>query len=142
MPQKSYLFGGILLCVVPAVLLYVAHANGFAAHSAGKVIPFPAWAFVILVVCFLWGCKTVIWSVFRLDPQGSLSSCATSIMVAGVATMCFVIAWREKGGWSGDIPFVPNEWNSVIARSGFVFVGLVLVAVAISRLRKSIERRK
>lgn len=132
--QKNYLVGGILLCIFPALVL-------FAVASQSNVRAIPPEFGIMLVVCFLWGIWTVVLSVWKLDPRGALSCLAGAIMVAGVAAMFFVVAWREKDGWSGP-GFLPDAWNQVIPRILFAVGGVLATLGSISLLRQAVKGRK
>jgi hypothetical protein len=162
MSQKRYLPGGIILCVVPLLVLWIAHTHGFivrsetpdesitvgahhaahVAHSNGPEVPFPLWGFIFLGVCFFWGVWTVILSIFNLDMQGAAASFVGSILVAGVAAMFFVIAWTAKSGWSGSIPLLPDSLNQMAPRLLFGLGGIVTTIGSASLLRKAIRKCK
>ena len=145
--QRNYLLGGILLCVFPVMVLWVGFLTGFAATSQGKETSWPWWIFIFLGVCFFWGVWTVILSVFKLNMEGALSYFAKSVMVGGVAAMFFVIAWREKTGWSsGDVAtildkFLPESWNQAIPRILFAVGGVLATLGAVSLFRKGWRSR-
>src|ERR1043165_8735440 len=111
--QKNYLQGGILLCIFPVLILFFANLYG-------TLRAIPLEFLIMLAVCFFWGIWTVLLSVLKLNTEGALSYLAGSVMVAGIAAMFFVVAWREKDGWSGP-GFIPHAWNQVIPRIMFAF---------------------
>jgi hypothetical protein len=135
MPQKNYMLGGIVLCVFPAMVLFIEHVNG-------KLDKLPLEWLIFLVLLFVCGIWTVMLSLFKLDEKGALSWIVGAIVALGFAVFAFLGAWRWKGGWSGGIPFIPHAWNQIIARSLFALGGLLATIGAISLLRKAVRKRR
>jgi hypothetical protein len=145
--QKNYLLGGILLCVFPVMILWVGSVTGFVAQSQGKETGWPLEIFILLAVCFFWGVWTVALSVFKLHMRGAWSYFARSLMVGGLAAMFFVIAWREKTGWSSNASaavfdrFLPESWGQTIPRVLFAVGGVLATLGAVSLFRKGWKNR-
>ena len=132
--QKNYLLGGILLCIVPVLILYFA-------HRYGNLTAIPPEFLIMLAVCAFWGMWTVILSVFKLNTKDTTSYLAGSVMIAGVAAMFFVVAWRERDGWSGPV-FITHAWSQVIPRFLFAIGGVLATLGSISLFRKAVISRR
>jgi hypothetical protein len=132
-PQKNYLPGGIILCVFPAMIFFLIHLQN---------IEVPLHWLILLALLFVSGIWAMILSLFKLDEKGALSCVVGSIIVAGIAVMFFVVAWREKDGWSGGIPFIPRAWNQVIPRLLFALGGLLAAIGAFSLLRRAVRKHR
>lgn len=130
-PKQSYLFGGIVLCAFPAVLLFAMHLN-----DAHLPMPFP----ILFGLFFLHGLRAVIWSLFKLDMDNAASWVVDAVGTAGFAAMAFWVAWQNDEGWSGGIPFVPERWNQSFARILFACGGFIAVAFTVRLLRKARNR--
>ena len=130
MLQKNYLPGGIILCVFPAIVFFVVGVNAAA---------LPLWGIVLLGYLFVHGLWAITMTVFKLDSDGAASWFMGSFSAASFGVMALVIAWQEKAGWSG-IPFVPDEWNSTIARIGFALAGVAGFLLAVMFFRKALRR--
>jgi hypothetical protein len=130
-PSKSYLLGGIVCCIFPAVALLAIHLNG-----TRLPMPFP----ILFGLFFLHGVRAVIWSLLKLDIDNAASWVVDAIGAAGFAVFAFWIAWHWKEGWSGGIPFVPESWNQNLARILFAGGGVLAVFFALRILRKALER--
>jgi len=130
-PQKNYLVGGLVLCVFPAVVLFVLHIE-----DASLPMPFP----ILLGLLFLHGLRAVICSLFRLDLDGAMSWLVDAVSAAGFAAAAFWVAWHLKEGWKGGLPFIPANWNQNTARIVFAGGGLVAAVAAVRLLRKAVNR--
>jgi hypothetical protein len=60
----------------------------------------------------------------------------------GFAVFAFLVAWRVKEGWSGNIPFIPHAWNQIIARLLFALGGLLATIMTVVFLRKALKRHR
>ena len=132
MLQKNYLPGGIILCVFPAIVFFVVRAN---ADSL------PLWGIILLGYLFVHGLWAITMTVFKLDSEGAASWFMGSFSAVSFGVMALVVAWQEKAGWSG-IPFVPDAWNSIIARIGFALASVVGFLLAVLFFRKALRRLK
>jgi hypothetical protein len=136
MPSKNQLGGiifGILFCGFPALVLFLS-------HEQHKEVPLQLLA--VLALFFIWGLWMFLSGLFKLNAESSLSYFAGSIITAGFAVVAFLVAWREKEGWSGGIPFVPKAWNQAIARSVIALGGLLLIITAVAFFRKAIGKHR
>lgn len=127
-PKKNYLPGGIILCVFPVVIYYVAHDS------------LELQGLIFLVLAFLCGVWTVVSSLFRLDTDSAVFWIVGATMALGFAVFAFLVAWREVDGWSSSIPFVPAAWNQIAARTLFAFGGLLALVSAAVFLWKARKR--
>jgi hypothetical protein len=131
--KQSDLFGGILLCAIPAAILIAMHVNG--AH-----LPMP---FSILFgLFFLYGMQRVVWSLFKLNIDNTASWVVEAVGAAGFAVLAFWIAWHWKEGWSDGIPFIPDSWNQYFARILFACGGLFAAAFSVRLLRKALNQSR
>ncbi len=130
-PKQSNLFGGIVLCAFPAVVLVAMHLD-----DAHLPMPFP----IHFAIFFLHGLRTVVWSLFKLDADNAASWVVDAVGAAGFAVLAFWVAWQTKEGWSGGLPFVPGSWNQNLARILFACGGLIAAAFAVRLLRKALNR--
>lgn len=130
-PPKNYLFGGVVLCVFPAVVLVALHLNQ-------QSLPMPLPIFFGLL--FLHGLRAVIWNLFKLDIDNTFSWVIDAVGTAGFAVLAFWIAWFWKDGWSGGLPLAPNSWNQILARILFASGGLLATAFTVRLLRKARNR--
>ncbi len=132
-PQKNYLLGGIVLCVFPAMIFFLIHLQN---------IEVPLHWLILLALLFVSGVWAVILSLFKLDEKGELSCIVGAVMAIGFAMFAFLVAWREKKGWSGGISFLPPAWNQVLPRLLFALGGLLATIMAASLLRKAIRNHR
>lgn len=130
-PLKSNLLGGIVLCAFPAVLLLAMHIDG-----ADLPMPWP----ILFGVFFIHGVRAIVTSLFRLEIDGPLSWATDAVGAGGFALFAFWIAWREKGGWSGGGPFLPDSWNGNFVRILVAFGGLISALFAARCLRKAFNQ--
>jgi hypothetical protein len=133
MPPQNYLLGGIVLCIFPAMVLFIEHVNG-------KLDKLPLEELIFLALLFVCGIWAVMLSLFKLDEKGALSWIVGAIVAFGFAVFAFLVAWRWKEGWSGGIPFIPHAWNQIIARLLFALGGLFATVMAVVFLRKAIRK--
>jgi len=133
MPQKNYLLGGIILCVFPAMILFLIY------EQYGEV---PLEWLIFFALVFVSGIWAVILSLFKLDEKGELSCIVGAVMAIGFAMFAFLVAWRWKEGWSGGIPFIPKAWNQAIPRLLFAFGGLLATIGVASLLRKAVRKHR
>lgn len=136
MPSKNQLGGilfGILFCGFPALVLFLAHE---------RHMEVPLQWLAVLALFFIWGIWMFFSGLFKLNTEGSLSYFAGSIITAVFAVVVFVLAWREKEGWSGGIPFVSPAWNQAIARLVIALGGLLLMITAAAFFRKAIRKHR
>jgi hypothetical protein len=129
MQSKNNWFGGIIMCVFPAMILFLAHGI------------LPLFAVILLSLFILCGVWAIVSSIFRLDADSALSWVVGAMVAAGFAAFAFVIACREKG-FRGGIPFIPAAWNQVVARALFAFGGLLVLISAVVFLKKAREKYK
>jgi hypothetical protein len=129
--KQNNWFGGMLLCVFPAAMLFAMHLNG-----VSLPMPFP----ILFGIFFLYGLQKVIWSLFKLDIDNTASWVIEAVAAGAFAVMTFWIAWNWKEGWSGGIPFVPERWNQNFARILIACGGLFAAAFAVRLLRKARNR--
>jgi hypothetical protein len=74
------------------------------------------------------------------NTDSALSWALGALTAAGFAVVAFLVAWREKDGWSGGIPFVPTAWNQAAARILFALGGLLALISAVVFLRKALKK--
>ena len=136
MPSKNQLGGiifGILFCGFPALVLFLS-------HEQHKEVPLQWLA--VLALFFIWGIWMFLSGLFKLNAESPLSYFAGSVITAGFAAFAFLVAWREKEGWSGGIPFIPKAWNQAIPRLLFALGGLLAMIGAFSLLRRAIRKHR
>ena len=121
------------MCVFPAMVFFIAR---------GELDRLPLWALFLLGLLFISGLWAVAMSLFKLDENGALASMASAVMALGFAGLAFLVAWREKDGWSGGIPFIPQAWNQAIPRLLFALGGLIATFCGISLLRRASRQRR
>jgi hypothetical protein len=133
-PARSHLLGGIVLCAFPATILLAMHING-----ARLPMPWP----ILFGIFFVYGIRSILTGLFRLDLESPASWVADAVGAAGLAVFAFWIAWNERDGWGG-LPFLPDGWNQGLARVLFACGGLVAALVAVRCLWKAFNeyRRK
>jgi hypothetical protein len=131
MQTKSYWFGGIIMCVFPALILFLAH---------NEESPLPLAVTILLWLFLLCGVWAATLSAFKLDTDSGLSWVFGALTAAGFAVFAFLVAWREKDGWGGGIPFVPAAWNQAAARILFALGGLLALTSAVVFLRKALRK--
>ena len=127
MQGKNTWFGGIVMCVFPIMIFFLPHDK------------LPPWVVVLLslfILCGVWG---IVSSIFGLDADSAWSWVIGTTAAIGFAGFAFLLAWQETD-FRGGIPFIPAAWNSVIARLGFTFGGLLGVVSAVVFLRKAIKK--
>lgn len=130
MSQKNYLPGGIILCVFPAIIFFLCRVDA---------VSLPLWGTMLMAYLFLHGLWAITLTLFKLDSDGAASWFVGSFSAVAFATMASTIAWQEKTGWSG-IPFVSDEWNSIVARIGFALGGVGSLLLAVMFFRKALRR--
>jgi hypothetical protein len=132
-PKKSYLLGGIVFCVFPVIVFIVLRIDG--TH-----LPMP-WP-ILFGLFLLYGLRAVVVSLLASGLDSVASWIVDAIAAAGFAAFLFWLAWCEKQGWSGGLPFIPDSWNQTLARALLAAVGLVCALLALRCLRKAINRSK
>ena len=130
-PQKNYLFGGIVFCAFPSLVLLVLHIEG-------TRLPMPAP--ILFGLFFLHGIRAILVSLFRLDLDGAASWAVDALGAAGFAVLAFWVAWNLKEYWSGDIPFVPERWIQNLVRILFAVGGIIVTVIAVRLFLKALNR--
>ena len=133
MKKESYWLGGLILCAFPAIVFLCAHLEERRLPLVATVL---LWLFLL---CGVWA---VAVSLFSLDTEGGLSWAVGALVAAGFAAFAFLVAWREKDGWSGGIPFIPATWNQATARILFAMGGLLSLISAVVFVRKALTKFK
>ena len=119
--RPNYLVGGIVLCAFPAIALVALHAN----HTK-----LPAAFSILFALFFLYGLRAIIFSLFKFNIDCAVSWVIDAIGATGFAVFAFLVAWFEKDGWSGGLPFLPASWNQFLPRILFACGGLVAAVFA------------
>ena len=81
-------------------------------------------------------------SLLKAEVEGALSYFAGSVIAALFALVTFIFALRQKDGWSGGIPFIPDAWNQIIARLVIAFGGLLLMVTSVAFFRMAMRKRR
>ena len=130
-PPKSDLLGGIVLCALPAAILFAMRLNG---------VPLPMPWPVIFGVFFVYGVRSLLTSLFGLDRESPASWAADAIGAAGLAFFAFWTAWYETGGWEADLPILPHGLNQNLGRILFASGGLLATLFTLRCLWKAVNQ--
>jgi hypothetical protein len=130
-PAKNCIFGGIIFCALPLIVFFVTRWH----HQQ-----LPISVLALLVLFFITGLWMIVPTVLKFNPDGPAYAVASSLFGFGFAAFAFLVAWQEKNGWSGGIPFFPEAWNQVAARSLFAFGGVIGAIFGVLFLRKALKR--
>jgi uncharacterized membrane protein YiaA len=130
--QKNYLVGGIVLCVLPAMIVLVLQIEG---------TPLPMPYSILCGLFFIHGLRAIFVSLFQADLDGAGSWMVDAVSAAGLSVFAFWVALYQKEGWGG-IPLVPDSWNQNAARLLFGCGGFVAAAIAVRLCRKALNRSR
>jgi len=116
------------MCVFPAMIFL----------RAGDALPL--WGVVLLSLMIACGVWAILSDVFGLGADSAWSWLVGAIMAVGFSCFAFLVAWKERDGWGGGIPFIPVAWNQIAPRLLFAIGGLITLLAAFAFLRKAIKR--
>ena len=129
---KSDLFGGIVLCALPATILLAMHLGG----SAPLPMPWP----ILFATFFVYGLRSIATSLLRLDLESPASWLADAAGAAGLAAFAFCFAWTDTLGDFDAIPFIPAAWTARLGQILFSLGGLIAALVALRCVLKAFNQ--
>jgi hypothetical protein len=130
-PPKNPLLGGVLLCIFPATILFAMHLNG---------VPLPMPWPLFLAILFLYGLRATAVGLSLLNLESPISWLTDALAAAAFAFFAFYVAWHERTGWAGGIPFLPDSANQTLPRILFAAGGLLSTAFAARCLLKALHQ--
>jgi hypothetical protein len=127
--HKSDLLGGIVLCALPATILFAMHING-----ARLPMPWP----ILFATFFVYGIRSVLTSLSGLHLDSPASWLFDAGGGAGLAVFAFWTAWDQTEG--GNARSLPGDWDANITRVLFTIGGLLAAAAALRCLYKAFNQ--
>src|SRR5829696_5505215 len=127
--QKSDLLGGIVLCALPATILFAMHING-----ARLPMPWP----ILFATFFVYGVRSLLTSLSGVQLESPVSWVFDAAGAAGLAIFAFWTAWQQTEGDNGRS--LPGDWDANVGRVLFTIGGLIAAAAALRCLYKSFNQ--
>jgi hypothetical protein len=127
--HKSDLLGGIVLCALPAMIL-------FAMHTRGAALPMP-WP-ILFATFFVYGIRSLLTSLLGLPLESPASWLFDVAGAAGLAVFAFWIAWTQTE--TGNARSLPGNWDDNVARVLFTIGGGIAALVALRCLYKAFNQ--
>jgi hypothetical protein len=128
--HKSDLLGGVILCALPATILFAMHARG------APPLPMP-WP-ILFATFFVYGIRSLLTGLLGLPLESPASWLFDAAGAAGLAVFAFRIAWAQTD--AGNARSLPRDWDDNVARVLFTIGSLVAALVALRCLYKAFNQ--
>jgi hypothetical protein len=127
--HKSEHLGGIVLCALPATILFAMHING-----ARLPMPWP----ILFATFIVYGVRSLLTSFSGVQLESPVSWLFDAAGAAGLAIFAFWTAGNQTEG--GNLRSLPGALDAIVATVLFSIGGLIAAAAALRCLYKAFNQ--